>query len=82
MKNGRRLLAALLVVMLVALTGCSKGNETSQGGEKDQAKFDQFLEDQFRENVQSDSISLHYTLAHPENYGITDMEPTDRKSVV
>ena len=76
MKNGRRLLAALLVVMLVALTGCSKGNETSQGGEKDQAKFDQFLEDQFRENVQSDSISLHYTLAHPENYGITDMEPT------
>ena len=76
MKNGRRLLAALLVVMLVALTGCSKGNETSQGGEKDQAKFDPFLEDPFRENVQSDSISLHYTLAHPENYGITDMEPT------
>ena len=77
MKYGRRLLAFVLAVMLTAaLAGCAKEGEKPGTGGKKQAEFDAFLEEQFRENVQSDSISLHYTLAHPENYGITDMEPT------
>lgn len=35
-----------------------------------QQQFDTRMEELFREEVQSDSITLHYTLADPEEYGI------------
>lgn len=43
---------------------------------KMQAAFDVLMDEIFVEEVQSDSITLNYTLAHPENYGITDFKPT------
>lgn len=35
-----------------------------------------FLDKLFKEEVTSDSLSLHYTLANPENYGIKNIKPT------
>ena len=40
------------------------------------AAFDVFTESIFREEIVSNLINLHFTLAHPENYGITDYEVT------
>lgn len=34
--------------------------------------FDQFTEELFRQEISSNTINLHYTLAHPANYGIGD----------
>lgn len=41
-----------------------------------QRQFDNFMNDIFVQEVQSDSLSLNYSLAHPENYGIKDASPT------
>ena len=40
------------------------------------AGFDEFLDLQFKDYVTEDTITLHYTLRHPENFGIERMEPT------
>lgn len=39
-------------------------------------RFDAYIDDLFLEDVVGNTINLHYTLAHPENYGITDYEVT------
>lgn len=41
-----------------------------------QAEFDIFTDNLFLEYVQGDSITMNYTLAHPENYGIAEYTPT------
>ena len=41
-----------------------------------QELFDKFINDLFVKEVQSDTLSLNYTLAHPEAYGINLDEPT------
>lgn len=38
----------------------------------EQERFSQYLYDSFIEGVQSDTLTLHYGIAHPENYGIED----------
>jgi len=43
---------------------------------EEQKKFDEYLQESFEESVVNDSITLHYTLAHPENFGITPPEAT------
>ncbi len=40
----------------------------------EQEKFDEWLWEEFTESVNSDSITLNYSLANPEEYGVT---PTD-----
>lgn len=40
------------------------------------ASFDAFTEALFCEEISQNMINLHFTLAHPENYGITDYEVT------
>lgn len=40
------------------------------------AAFDEYIDALFKKKVVSDTVTLHYTLAHPENYGITDYEVT------
>ena len=49
---------------------------TSEGDAEIQAAFDEFLERQFKEEATIDSITLNFSLRHPENYGIERMEPT------
>ncbi|MBQ7925446.1 MAG: DUF885 domain-containing protein [Lachnospiraceae bacterium] len=41
-----------------------------------QKKFQTLTWDLFREQLSQNTIDLHFTLAHPENYGITDYEVT------
>jgi len=40
------------------------------------AAFDEFLDQQFKDYVTEDSISMQYLLRYPENYGIERIEPT------
>lgn len=42
----------------------------------EQAEFDEYLKISFDESVVCDTITLHYTLADPEGYGITPPAPT------
>lgn len=49
---------------------------TSPEALEEQEKFDEYLQESFDESVVSDTLTLHYTLAHPENYGITPPEVT------
>ncbi len=66
---------ALVVVMTFSMTGCEK-NRNSASAKKEQEKFDTYLQESFEESVTDDTVTLHYTLAHPENYGITMDEVT------
>ena len=60
------------------------GNSGSQSAEdpsspealEEQAEFDEWLWEAFVDNVTSDTITLHYTLAHPENYDVEAPEAT------
>lgn len=38
--------------------------------------FDEFTDEFFKQEVVGNTINLHYTLAHPENFGITEYEPS------
>ena len=53
----------LIGSILVFITSCSKE-------EKQQEAFDQFLYDFYVQEVQSDSLTLNYSLSQPENFGI------------
>jgi uncharacterized protein (DUF885 family) len=41
-----------------------------------QSRFDDFIAEVFTREVQSDTLSLNYTLAHPEEYGIVHTKAT------
>lgn len=70
MQRHRRVRAFLcILIVITSFLGC--GNKKSQ-----QEKFDEFLSEVFLDEVTSDSLSLHYKLAHPENYGIKDFDTT------
>lgn len=77
----------MTLVLVLSMTGCSKGKDqpipsstpvsTSQGDKyTQQADFDVFTDEIFKHEVQNDSITLNYTLAKPENFGINDFQPT------
>lgn len=38
--------------------------------------FDEYTEQLFLEEIKLNTINLHYTLAHPETFGITEYEPS------
>lgn len=69
----------LIFLMLCTNVSCNQLPNISLSTadkEKEQTEFDSFLNEIFLDEVQSDSITLNYTLAHPENYGIHDFTPT------
>lgn len=68
MNRSKKWLSFLLVItMIFTLVGCSTTNEKHNS--KD---FNSYLSDYFIEEVTSDTISLHYTIANPESYGISE----------
>lgn len=70
----KRFLAAFLAFTMVsalALTGCSFSTADSQN-----KKFQSFTKKIFCQEVSSNSISLHYTLKNPEEYGIKNVPDT------
>lgn len=50
--------------------------KTVDSKDEQQAAFDSFTDELFVKKVQEDGITLNYTLSKPEDYGITDVEPT------
>lgn len=75
MKRWYKTLMSLLLIlcMIAATTSCSN----QKGGPDDsQQSFQEFVDELYRNEVGCDTLSLHYTLVHPENYGITLDEVT------
>ena len=62
----------LLLMLFMPLSGC----HLQDGSNQVQDSFDVFLNDLFIQEVQEDALSLKYSLAYPENYGITDFDNT------
>ena len=84
---GKRLLVLLLAVSFSLTTACtfrenaqtnqkSQSNESRQmennshRGEVQQA-FSNYMNQVFQSEITSSTLNMHYTLAHPENYGIS-----------
>ena len=62
-----------LALCLLAVGGAITFNKWNESAS---AKFDDYTQELFQEDVVQNTINLHYTLANPENYGITDYEVT------
>lgn len=60
---------SLLLSLALFFTGC-------QNEKKGSEEFEAFTNEVFTYEVQCDAITLNYTLANPENYGITDYTPS------
>jgi len=72
MKKLNRLFALFLsLILVISLVGCKEKTQ-----EDIQKSYHTFLDKVFKDQVTSDSLSLHYTLANPENYGIKNIKPT------
>ena len=56
--------------------GNTAPNASQQPDASATAAFDTFTESVFYEEIAQNMINLHFTLAHPENFGITDYEVT------
>lgn len=73
--NGKviALIAGLVCIMILCAVGAILliGNKAS-----DSERFEAYIDNLFMEDVVGNTINLHYTLAHPEDYGITDYEVT------
>ena len=70
-KRVKRIAGCLVLTVLIILpTGCADLRQQAEGG-GDRA-FRAYTEELFRESVSSDTISLHYTLKEPENFGVTE----------
>ena len=78
----RKRLTGLVLAACVAggslLQGCSVSEMpwVKYRAEKEQQKFDDMEERLFVEEITGDTLSLHFYLADPENYGIEDYEVT------
>lgn len=66
--------------MMLSLGACEKKedkpNQNSEEAKTEQEAFDQWLWDNFEESVTMDTVTLHYTLAHPEEYGVEPLDVT------
>ncbi len=71
----KRITRLLALLMAVVLFTCSCGtSQIPQDNEAEHQRFTEFSEDLFRSELLANTINLHYTLAYPEDYGITDYE--------
>lgn len=67
----------IFLAILCLLIVCGLGLMLWKGtGATDSEKFDAYTDQLFKEDIAANTINLHYTLAYPENYGITDYEVT------
>ena len=80
-KKKTRCAVSLLIAVCVAgatVSGCGD-IYTGDGGslfETESERFDRRMEELFLEEIAANTLDLHYTLAYPENFGITDYEVT------
>lgn len=59
----------LFAAVLCLQAGCGENQET-------QNKFSKYLNQVFRTEITASTLNMHYSLAHPENYGIVDYTVT------
>ena len=72
MKKTTKIISLILSFILIfSLVSCDKVNN-----ENEQISFNDYLSAEFKDFVTSDSITLHYMLKDPSNYGIEDFTPT------
>lgn len=78
----KRLWAAALAGMLL-LGGCAGVSQTDAAdtavdsgpdAQEVSEQFDAYMDEIFRSELPMNTVNLHYTLAYPENYGITDYD--------
>lgn len=90
-KSKLRVLSIILLIVMV-LTSCSRSVSLKSGNSKEttqsdasknskeakaeQDAFDTYMDEIFVKEVPCNTISLHYLLAHPENFGITSYNVT------
>ena len=70
------LFTLFLLATAASAPGCSSEDSKHFLDASVVASFDTFTESLFCEEISQNMINLHFTLAHPENYGITDYEVT------
>ena len=59
----------LFAALLFLQAGCG-------GGQGSQEEFSEYLSQIFKSEVAASTLNMHYSLAHPENYGITNYKVT------
>lgn len=64
-------LTALLLTVTTLTAGCGANSSTGEN-----KKFEKYTEELFCREVSANTVSLHYTLRSPEDYGIQDGDPT------
>jgi uncharacterized protein (DUF885 family) len=62
-------LAVVLTLVMGIFAGCAS-NQTED------EKLSEFADELARATLEASTINIHFSLAHPENYGIADIEPT------
>ncbi|SET47792.1 DUF885 domain-containing protein [[Clostridium] polysaccharolyticum] len=72
MKSQKLFSLILTLCVLLQLTGCVTGKKVIYTG----TDFDPLIDQMFLDEVKNDSVTLNYTLARPENYGIKEFTPT------
>lgn len=74
-KKYTRWLSVLLSIFLIFEAGCANyPGEPGKGGT--QQAFSDYTNQIFCSEVKASTLNMHYNLAHPENYGISDYEVT------
>lgn len=63
-----------LVLAAAASGGC--GLTVSKETPDENERFGAYTDELFRNEISSDTVSLHYTLKDPEAYGVVESEPT------
>ena len=64
----------LAAVFLFSLSGCAVPEASEDTKAAEQARFDAFSDEVFVSEISQNIINLHWTLADPESFGITDYE--------
>jgi uncharacterized lipoprotein YehR (DUF1307 family) len=78
MRFFRKFLGVILAfVMVFSLTSCNSiidkfFGDSAEADNNERQFFDELTSEIFLESVTSDTLTLHYTLSYPENYGITE----------
>lgn len=74
--NKRRTKLIMIFCLLAACLTIVHGCDLKNKPEEIQGSFDAFINEIFIEEVQSDTLSLNYSLANPEKFGIKSNETT------
>lgn len=66
--------AVIAVLLLAFATGLLLGLREKQSQNTANQQFEEFTDTLFVQQVSANTLNLHYTLANPEEYGITDYD--------